>query len=532
MWGSWRPWERRSGVREIAAVGALAAVLVAVPVPAVAATDTSAEAFVASEVRIEPESVVEIRGRRYPGVIEITGRDTGLAVVEETTVDDYLLGIREVPFSWEEEALAAQAVAARTYLAWTLERGRSANGRRYGYDICATSACQVYAGIGGVEGPYGDRWRAAVERTAGEILLYGGKPAMAVYSSTSGGRTRAAADVFGTAVPYLQAVDSPGESSPFVTWRFELDADQMAALLTEADLLHGELRTVRTRVTPDGEGPWMVEIVSDAETTEIGTWKLRGRLNRAAARVLPDVLPARRPDGRRYPQTVMSPSYTISTETRYRWVEGTERFEPFSVFVFEGRGWGHLVGMSQYGAQAMAVRGADYPQILAHYYGGLMPTRGRLPATVRVGLAIGEDEVDVVPAGPVRVVVDGAELVADELGPWTFRADPAGILVVPPPGLGLPPDLSGGNVVVGPSGPETVRVHLRAGAETSVRVVTASRMVSLSGWEVTAPGIVEISWDRILRATGPVSGPVLVEVRSRSPRGTDLEAVVVVPGGE
>jgi len=520
-------------VRETLAAVAACVLVLTGSLPA-AASDAVPEAFVASEVRIEPRSTVDIGGRHYRGVIEIGGYPAGLAVVEETTLDAYLLGIREVPFSWEEEALAAQAVAARTYLAWTLQRGRSSNGRRYDYDICATSACQVYAGIGGVEGAYGDRWRAAVERTAGEILLYRGRPAMAVYSSTSGGRTRAAVDVFGTDVPYLQAVDSPDEPSPFVEWRFGLDLDQMTALLDEADLLHGELQEIRTRVTPDGEGPWIVEIVTDAGTEEIGTWELRGKLNRAARKVLADVLPAERPDGRRYPQTVMSPSYTISTEYVLEWLPDEGWFEATPRFVFEGRGWGHLVGMSQYGAQAMATRGADYRQILAHYYGGLLPqdARASLPSTVRVGLAIGEEEVSVVPRGPVRVVVDGEELVADELGPWTFRADPAGILVIPPAGLGLPPDLSGGVVVMGPEGPEGVRVRLRAGAEVATTVTTVDGTVELAGWEVTAPGIVEIPWTRIEQVQGAGAGPVLVEIRSRSPRGADRELVVVVPDGE
>lgn len=89
-------------------------------------------------------AAIEIDGRIYEGTVRVAIHGDGIAVTETTTVDKYLLGIREVPFSWEAAALEAQVVAARTYLAWTLERGRSINGRRYGYDICATVACQVY----------------------------------------------------------------------------------------------------------------------------------------------------------------------------------------------------------------------------------------------------------------------------------------------------------------------------------------------------------------------------------------------------
>ena len=95
-------------------------------------------------------------GRRYRGPIDLTAHADGIAVVETVQLDDYLAGIREVPFSWHEEALAAQAIAARTYLAWTLVRGRTRSGITYDYDICATTTCQVYAGAGVVDREDGD----------------------------------------------------------------------------------------------------------------------------------------------------------------------------------------------------------------------------------------------------------------------------------------------------------------------------------------------------------------------------------------
>ena len=79
-----------------------------------------------------PGVVVEVDGRIYEGTLRVAIHDNGIAVTEKTSVDRYLLGIREVPFSWEAAALEAQVVAARTYLAWTLERRRSSKGRRYG----------------------------------------------------------------------------------------------------------------------------------------------------------------------------------------------------------------------------------------------------------------------------------------------------------------------------------------------------------------------------------------------------------------
>ena len=149
---------------------------------------------------------------------------SGLALTETTSVDNYLAGIKEVPFGWPREALAAQVVAARTYLANTLRNGRSERGRRYGYDICASSACQVYVGTGHLGDEAGDRWVEAVTRTAREIITLDGAPILAVYSSSAGSRTMAVQDVWGgAALPYLQPVDSPEEGvSPYASWHVEL----------------------------------------------------------------------------------------------------------------------------------------------------------------------------------------------------------------------------------------------------------------------------------------------------------------------
>ena len=213
--------------------------------PAHAQDDLDDPSVLARRVVLEPQdgTRIEVDGRVYAGSLRVSAHLDGLALVEETTIDNYLLGIREVPFSWEREALEAQAVAARTYLAWTLQRGRSSNGRRYGYDICATVACQVYAGVGGVDGQDGARWKQAVAETDSQILVFEGRPAQALYSSTSNGRTRNVEDVFvGSApLPYLRAVESDGESSPFVSWSFIVPESVMEAMLRDRGLLQGEL---------------------------------------------------------------------------------------------------------------------------------------------------------------------------------------------------------------------------------------------------------------------------------------------------
>jgi len=387
-----------------------------------------------AQVSVAGDGYLKLNGRRYRGPFVITAHDDGVAVVERIGLDAYLEGIREVPFSWDSDALEAQVVAARTYLAWTLSDGRTGAGRRIGYDICATAACQVYAGVEPVLAEDGHRWKAAVEGTSGEILVYDGAPARAYYSSTTAGRTRNIEDVWpgSRPAPYLVGVPSPGEESPWVEWSWQLSLWDMHALLWEAGVAEGRIESITTRVTEDGGGPWMVDIVSESGTVSLDTWSLRSKINAAAA-IMPDLLPASNEEGRRYPTTLPSPEYTIRTEIRTGNFHGYLYPEPY--YVVEGGGWGHLIGMSQFGAQAMAEDGAGYREILAHYYGGLSPAPGDgfLPDDVVVGLAVGEESVTIGTNSVLHVELDGEQLAVPYPGPWRFAVEDGRLIVISPP---------------------------------------------------------------------------------------------------
>lgn len=470
---------------------------------------------------------VEIEGRAHSGSLRVAAGDSGLVLIEETSLDSYLLGIAEVPFSWPEEALRAQAIAARTYLAWTLDRGRSSNGRRYGYDICATDHCQVYRGLSGVRSADGDRWRSAVTSTADQILMVDGDPLQALYSSTSGGRTRSVEDVFGgDPNPHLRAVGSPGEASPFVAWRFPIEFEEMEAMAAAAGHLRGQLLTVRTVTTDDGDGPWLVQFVGSEGTVDVPTWELRTDLNRAAA-TFPDRFPVTRPDrpDRRYPQTIMSPTFTIREAVRYETrPNGLPEFVPF--FEVRGNGWGHLVGMSQYGAEAMASRGSSAEEILSHFYGGLLPTPApeALPETVRIGLTTSAGEITVSPDGPVSVIVDGTVVVDAALGSWSFSPDGPAVLVEPPIGLGLPPEIEDLRVLDGNGTVDAISGRLVSAAEVRVTVEVGDRTLYRSEWAVAEAGAFIHSVRTPLRPTSPLR----MKIESRSPSGTDTETITVV----
>jgi stage II sporulation protein D len=148
--------------------------------------------------------------KAYRGQIEIAVSGQKLNAINVVGLEQYLAGVvpKEMPSAWPEEALKAQAVAARSYALSHRLGGK-------GFDLYADVRSQVYGGIPG-EDP---RATAAIEATKGEVLLWEGKPIDALFHSTSGGATVDAAEVFGKAVPYLVAADDPHSAlSPVHRW--------------------------------------------------------------------------------------------------------------------------------------------------------------------------------------------------------------------------------------------------------------------------------------------------------------------------
>jgi SpoIID/LytB domain protein len=157
-------------------------------------------------------------------------------------LDDYVKGVvpYEMPSSWHPEAVKAQAVAARTYAAWTRAQYR----KRY-YQICDTTACQVYGGVGGEE----PAASAAVDATAKQVLLHEGSPAFTQFSSSSGGWTAAGSR------PYLPAQADPydgHDANPNHAWAVTV----ARARVEQAYPAIGALRRIRV-VARDGNGEWL-----------------------------------------------------------------------------------------------------------------------------------------------------------------------------------------------------------------------------------------------------------------------------------
>ena len=483
------------------------------------------------EVTAPDGGLLRIGDDVFEGPLVILPRGDGVTAIEALGPEEYLLGIREVPFAWPDEALKAQAVAARTYLAFTLAGGRTATGREHGYDICATTACQVYAGVAGLSSADGLRWRQAVAATAGEILLYDGRPAQALYSSTAGVRTRESEDIFpGLDAPYLAAVDSPGEDSPFVRWSFPVSRRDMTALLDHAGLLNGPLDSIRVATTSDGEGPWEVVVTSGGTQERVATYRFRTLINNAARDLMPGKLPANRPDGRRYPQTVLSGTFTIRTDTEIALRSGAGPVWLPSRYVFQGQGWGHQVGMSQYGALAMANLGSNYADILAHYYGGIRPQSAAawLPDEILVGLVIGAAEITITAEEGASVSIDGEQIAPSGMGIWRFERDGGSVKTSVPIGLGTRPDVARPRIAYGLDG-YVLRFDVTAPGYVTVDLTSGAERVGGVDLGLVEAGPFELPLSELLEAGFDPRTTLRVGVTTASPNGGDLTSLTIVP---
>jgi stage II sporulation protein D len=317
--------------------------------------------------------------------------DGTLTLTVALPFERYLEGIAEVPPSWPMAALEAQAVAARSYaLATTGWSG--AEGESLDQSICATTSCQVYRGIPVPPDPTHRRWVRAVRRTDGKVLLQDGRIATTVYFSTSNGRTYANEDIFGSAaLPYLRSVAERDDgASPTSRWRVRLPFHDLAQFLRTGGLWP------RGRAISDARpsGPSLV-LSGGGTTRSIDVGDLRDAVNTWA----PCLHPARYP-----PRTTKG---TLPLTIPSRWLQLSSTAD---ALVVTGRGWGHGVGMVQWGAYGKARRGLSAFDILAYYYGGLRPEDHPEPGLIRVQVASGLTVLRIVPSRP------GAKLGSRSLG--------------------------------------------------------------------------------------------------------------------
>lgn len=428
------------GVLVATALGLLPLSLVGQPVAAQEMATFDVEAVSASTIRFEATAgtVIQTVDGRFRETIEVRRAPGGdLIVVNDLPLEAYVQGIAEMPTRWPLEALKAQAVAARTYAWFEYEQGRW---NRFGYDICATTSCQVFRGTEVVETPVtGSNWQQAVDQTAGQVIVFEDEPILARYFSTSGGRTWDNDVVFPSegAYPYLQGIEDPDDAtSPLHRWRVTFTRDQFDQLLARGRTLSTVSPVTAIEAVP-GTVEGRVEVVrvtggAAGETVEVDPVDFRSFVSDVAPDLWPGQYPGSRLDGSgTLPTTMPSSRFTIEV--------GPDQV------VIDGAGWGHGVGLGQYGAMGKAERGLGHREILSTYYGGLAPVTNPagLPERIRVGLEALRGEVPVRLDGPARLVIGTTVVTERALGTWFVQDGPGSeVSVTPPAGFGQPLDVA------------------------------------------------------------------------------------------
>jgi stage II sporulation protein D len=286
-----------------------------------------------SHVKIKPSNdVIFVNSKPYKGCLELIKSGNKINVINILTVEDYVKGVlpREMDSVSIEiiEALKTQAIISRTYAICNLSR----HGRQ-GFNVCASTHCQVYGGLSGGT----DATNKAVQETKGKVLTYNGKFAQTLFHANCAGRTDNPKYIWqwNHEEPYLKGVKCGYcYKSPHTKWEQEIDADLISQKLADNNI--GKIKKIKIKgKTPSGAAKEL-EIIHSNGKTVLNAYKFR--LAVGAHKIK---------------------SHTFdSIQTK-----GNKIY-------FKGRGYGHKSGLCQWGAKGMAEKGKTYKKILKYYYPG------------------------------------------------------------------------------------------------------------------------------------------------------------------
>ncbi len=325
-------------------------------------------------------NTIKIGTSLYRGQVEITrlsGSD--MTIINVLPFEEYIYGVvpNEMPAYSHIEALKTQAVAARTYSYKSINKHS-----KYGFNLCATTDCQMYKGYSSENA----NTNKAVDETRDMVVTYNGTLAETVFSASTGGRTEDVVNVWGNSIPYLKSVEDKYESgkSYNYNWTMKFTADELSTKLKS----YGLGTVTGIEITKCSEAGRPIEMVITGTLKPDGVIITKDRCRTFLS------LP--------------SQMYTISSDASIN-VEVNNKIENVSLsqikvitssgektyndpnqkvtivgaggkestvsaspaeYVFTGKGWGHAVGMSQEGAMGMAKAGFTFEQILTHYYTG------------------------------------------------------------------------------------------------------------------------------------------------------------------
>lgn len=336
-------------------------------------------------------------GQEYRGALEIIPEGGDLMAVNVLDLESYLYGVlpAEMPPVWGSdggmEALKAQAVAARTFALYHREARRHSK-----YHLCDQQHCQVYKGKG-VETRYTDQ---AVNETCGEILTYEGRIIESFYHASNGGFTELSQNVWQMPRPYLASTPDPYDDPDnplglpgfkrYPPWVVEMPQQFLSDQLARKGYNIGEIERVNIAssfssgrveevilqgksgraVSLSKEKAWTVlglgsQLYTMRRELEAQLWLVSAKHGLEKRESIPELAGKWVINGHNDPMKSVLRGNKFSV-----WGDGVKDYIPYASLVFEGRGRGHGIGMSQYGAYNRSRAGQNYQEILSFYYPG------------------------------------------------------------------------------------------------------------------------------------------------------------------
>ena len=316
--------------------------------------------------------------RKYRGEFLISVQNGKLNLVNRLSLEEYLQGVipKEVVAGWPMAVLKAQAIAARTYTLASLQRHHENN-----FDLCTSEHCQVYGGASAEQ----IITNQAVTETAGQVITYQGKIIAAFYHAASGGYTDDPGNVWNGSIPYLKPVIDWDQNSPYSHWTKALNWVDLQGLVMGSYPQIGRLKQLLP--SSYGKDGRVLRLILKGDLGEINLTGAQFRsLMGLPSSNLQQVILIYGPEpcitlwwvsNRTYPEVTVAGSDIPGLAVEiinppwdqpdpWSWLQDKQPAQ----LVIRGAGWGHGVGLSQWGAKGMADVGYNERQILGHFYPG------------------------------------------------------------------------------------------------------------------------------------------------------------------
>lgn len=353
--------------------------------------DAAEEVYFMGGANADHIPLVSVEGTKYRGGITAKRlSNSDMTVINKLPLEEYLYGVvpGEMPASWHIEALKAQAVAARTFALSNFNKYS-----QYDFNLCTTTNSQVYKGYS-IEHPNANR---AIEETKSKVITHNGKLAEAYFHANSGGQTEDSENIWSAALPHIRGVkDEFSLDAPYSTWTETFTMEEIKSKLATHNIFIGDILDMKITATSKN-GRVMSLVIYGTEGQEV-LEKLRSRtvlglksnyytissdhgdgiesdvmvINGSGAGAQSVDLKGKYMVTTNGIQEIKSTSnLTIFNGKEYRTVMEERKENPSDTFTIEGKGNGHGLGMSQYGAKKMAELGYEYDEILTHYYTGV-----------------------------------------------------------------------------------------------------------------------------------------------------------------